>query len=1198
MRKTGKCILSFILAMSILFSFIPQASFASTENTTSSDAANSGTIDFAQFLQNVQNSNYNYDGKGITVKWRPTSACTNTLSNHDCLFDGSKPTIDGNNPQRGQAPNAQYQIFSGQTNVTIKNVNFVFDPADFTLCMNSDWKGSFSKDDIKNAEFQFLNSGKVTIDNCSFDRVIVSPFSSRDTTTITKCTFKNIYNAYALKDIHSPNASIQYCTFDNCGGGIYFEGDTSKNEYTILHNTFENIDTNAPTEKQGTRGLIQFSSHGDYSNAKITIGDNTSTGNAAVVRQLNSTITSAILDPTALKQNNTFSGNLFVTNTNVTETNTIYVDPANGENGNAGTSAENPVKTFSKAMELVNAGGTIKVMGDLGYAMKNLTISKPVTIEGYGKSRVAISGSVTLPTVNGKVTFKNLSFNGASTFGAYGSSNDYQNLNLVIDDCAFTQASGNCVYIMPQINSLTVTKCKFTAPSSTDYQRQYLIWPYHAKTIKIQGNIFEGNGITRAAIHLGEGHPDGTTATISDNIINGFERGVQLAFTTTDVQNTVTITHNEFENISLSQNTESEPYEVATVFIHENLKNNTKVSYDGNKLTGTSQTMFYSENQTLSSDSIITSFTGNTIGDTSINTPADSWRDPWVAQVGNTKYTSLSDAITVAMNSSSDKTITLLSDITVDNWNMIWNIKGITLDGKGHTLKVNAIESGQNHDAVFHSAGGNIFKNLMVDLSGVSSSSQAQGFRAFSAAAGDTFDTITIIGNGHIAYGITTGGTSAANETITIKNCTIKDCGYAIYDAEDGSVENLIITESTISGCNYATILRAANGQFTGNTVTNGKLNIMSENQIVNENTFTNASTIKFYAAPKSFEKNNISKDSTLTYDSKLSATINVANNYWGGGAPSATQIPENLKDKVTGSDVYYTAPTMHEEDLNTYVPPYTGKYSYEINVAKADNGSVSVDKYATEGDKVTITVTPDKAYKLDELSVTAGGKDVELTDNGDGTYSFTMPSSKVQITATFVEDEDYVEPTPEPSMPFTDVSENDWFYGAVQYVYDNDMMNGVSANSFAPNSNLTRAMMAAVLYNLEDQPTQADSSFTDVVDGSWYADAVNWAAANNIVSGYGDGIFGPNDNITREQMASILYRYAEYKGYDVSAVGDLGQFNDADSVSEWANDVMRWAVGAGLINGMGDGSVAPQGTATRAQVATVLMNFCENIAK
>ena len=601
--------------------------------------------------------------------------------------------------------------------------------------------------------------------------------------------------------------------------------------------------------------------------------------------------------------------------------------------------------------------------------------------------------------------------------------------------------------------------------------------------------------------------------------------------------------------------------------------------------------MFYSENQALSSDSVITSFTGNKIGDTSINTPADSWRDPWVAQVGSTKYKTLGEAITEAMNGS-DKTITLLSDITVDSWNMIWNIKGITLDGNGHTLKVNAIESGQNHDAVFHSAGENTFKNLTVDLSGVQSNSQAQGSRAFSAAAGDTFDTVTVIGNNYIAYGITTGGTSTTNETITIKNCTIKDCGYAIYDAEDGSVENLIITESTISDCDYATILRAANGQFTGNTVTNGKLNIMSENQIVNENTFTNASTIKFYAAPKSFEKNNISKDSTLTYDSKLSATINVANNYWGGGAPSATQIPENLKDKVTGSDVYYTAPTMHEEDLNTYVPPYTGKYSYEINVAKADNGSVSVDKYATEGDKVTITVTPDKAYKLDELSVTAGGKEVEVKDNGDGTYTFKMPSADAKIVVTFAEDPDW-EPEPEePAMPFTDVNENDWFYDVVLYAYDNGLMTGVSATEFAPNQTTTRGMIVSMLARLEGVTSAEDAGFADVAANDWYATAVNWAASVGVVNGYEDNTFRPNAPITREQMAAILYNYADYKGYDVSARADLSDYADAASISSWAEDVLAWANAEGLINGMTATTIDPQGATTRAQTAAMFERF------
>lgn len=1188
MRKTGKRILSFILALSILFSFVPKTSFASTENTNSPDG---DTMPLSQFVTEVVKNNGTYNGPAITVLIEPASGCRQNHDEHKDL------QVTENTPERIQSYDdiayTQYQRFKGINNVSISNVTFklVKPETDIKFCGAWNTTQTIASKDKLDAELQFENTGSTTFSNCTFDNVAVSPISSKTSVSFDNCTFSGL-GGYAIKDVQAATVSITNSNFTDCSGGVYMNGGgTTQTTYT--DNTFSNI---------GKRGAIQFGAAGDYSNTPINITGNSFTAKSneesGFLRQLNSSITSAILDPTALKQNNTFSGNLFLPGTDLTETNTIYVDPANGENGNAGTSAEKPVKTFSKAMELVNAGGTIEVMGDLGYALRDFIINKPVTIEGYGTTRIPISGSVTLPTVNGKVTFRNLSFDGASTFNAYGSSDNYQNLDLVIDDCAFTQASGNCVYIMPEINSLTVTNCDFTAlKPEKGYQKQYLIWPYQAKTITIQHNTFKGNGITRAAIHLGEGHPDGTTAAISDNIINGFERGVQLAFTTTDVQNNVTITNNEFNDISLSQITESKPYEVATVFIHENLNNNTKVSYNGNKLTGTSQTMFYSENQTLSPDSIITSFTGNKIGDTSINTPADSWRDPWVAQVGSTKYKTLGEAITAAMNGS-DKTITLLSDITVDSWNMIWNIEGITLDGNGHTLKVNAIESGQNHDAVFHSAGGNTFKNLTVDLSGVQSNSQAQGSRAFSAAAGDTFDTITIIGNEHIAYGITTGGTSTTNETITIKNCTIKDCGYAIYDAEDSSVENLIITESTISGCNYATILRAANGQFTDNTVTSGKLNIMSENQIVNENTFTNASTIKFYAAPKSFEKNNISKDSALTCDSDLSATINVANNYWGGGAPSATQIPENLKDKITGSDVYYTAPTMQPEDLNTYEPPYTGKYSYEITVAKTENGSVSVDKYATEGEEVTITVTPDKAFKLDELSVTAGGKDVEITNNGDSTYTFTMPSSKVTITASFIEDEDYVEPTPDPNMPFTDVSENDWFYGAVQYVYDNDMMNGVSDTSFAPNSNLTRAMMAAVLYNLEDQPTQADSTFTDVVEGSWYADAVNWAAANDIVSGYGDGIFGPNDNITREQMAAILYRYAEYKGYDVSAVGDLSQFNDADNVSEWANEVMSWAVGAGLINGMGDGSVAPQGTATRAQVATVLMNFCENIAK
>lgn len=600
--------------------------------------------------------------------------------------------------------------------------------------------------------------------------------------------------------------------------------------------------------------------------------------------------------------------------------------------------------------------------------------------------------------------------------------------------------------------------------------------------------------------------------------------------------------------------------------------------------------------------------TENTSGTVSVNATVNNKPvtiENNVAKIGNTGYKSFSSVIEALKGATYplNEPLELLSDVSIDTWNQIWNVNGLTIKGNNHTITIGQVESNVNGNYLFYGA-----KNLNVSDVTINFSTNGNGFSMVSG----TLDNVKMIGGKSSNYAVYVSASSTGNNKVTVNKCTFdgfKDS--AIYSQPAGSqktTSDIVVNGSTFDNCGMTMCSYAPNTTFTDNTVNGGgeisfagaAENASRDNTYtITGNTFQDAGKIWFYSADLgnvTFVKNKVLGTTIVSTEQAQSDTnLNVSKNYWGGGAPGNEQLSGS---NIVGNDEYYQQSSMNEEDLNTYVPPYTGKYSYEINVAKADNGSVSVDKYATEGDKVTITVAPDKAYKLDELSVTAGGKDVELTDNGDGTYSFTMPSSKVQITATFVEDEDYVEPTPEPSMPFTDVSENDWFYGAVQYVYDNDMMNGVSATSFAPNSNLTRAMMAAVLYNLEDQPTQADSSFTDVVDGSWYADAVNWAAANNIVSGYGDGIFGPNDNITREQMASILYRYAEYKGYDVSAVGDLGQFNDADNVSEWANDVMRWAVGAGLINGMGDGSVAPQGTATRAQVATVLMNFCENIAK
>lgn len=188
-------------------------------------------------------------------------------------------------------------------------------------------------------------------------------------------------------------------------------------------------------------------------------------------------------------------------------------------------------------------------------------------------------------------------------------------------------------------------------------------------------------------------------------------------------------------------------------------------------------------------------------------------------------------------------------------------------------------------------------------------------------------------------------------------------------------------------------------------------------------------------------------------------------------------------------------------------------------------------------------------------------------------------------------------EPGDDDTLPFHDVQSGDWFYDAVQYVYDNGLMNGVSDTQFAPQTNLTRAMMAAVLYNLEDGSAATSGTFNDVESGQWYADAVNWAAEHGIVNGYEDGTYRPNDNLTREQMAAILHNYAHYKGYALNAAADLTQFTDADQVSAWAENVVKWAVGANLLHGVGDNRLSPTGTATRAEVAAILMNFCEHFA-
>lgn len=304
------------------------------------------------------------------------------------------------------------------------------------------------------------------------------------------------------------------------------------------------------------------------------------------------------------------------------------------------------------------------------------------------------------------------------------------------------------------------------------------------------------------------------------------------------------------------------------------------------------------------------------------------------------------------------------------------------------------------------------------------------------------------------------------------------------------------------------------------------------------------------------------------------------------------------------------TRNTVFSENTTVYarwhVPSGGGVTTYPVTVAETEHGTVTVSsKNASRNTIVTVTVSPDEGYELIRLTVTdKDGGAVALTDIGGGKFTFQMPGSKVMVEAIFAAiSPDYAACDGGADCPmwaFTDLDVNAWYHDGIHFCLDNGMMAGYGNGIFGPNNQLSRAMLVQILYNCENHPTVTGGSvFDDVADGAWYCDAVTWAAENGIVGGYGNGKYGPDDPITREQLAAILWRYAKYKGYDVSVGEDTNilSYTDAFEISEYAVPAFQWACGAGVIEGVTKSTLVPQGNATRAQAATMLMRFVTIIA-
>lgn len=262
-------------------------------------------------------------------------------------------------------------------------------------------------------------------------------------------------------------------------------------------------------------------------------------------------------------------------------------------------------------------------------------------------------------------------------------------------------------------------------------------------------------------------------------------------------------------------------------------------------------------------------------------------------------------------------------------------------------------------------------------------------------------------------------------------------------------------------------------------------------------------------------------------------------------------------------------------------------KPSFPVKISNNGDGVAKVDKsYANAGDKVTITVTPGRNATVQRITVTdEDGERLKLTENRDGTYSFTMPNGAANVYARFSGS----------GLPFADVPSGSWYYDDIAYVYDAGLMTGLTATAFGPNLSTTRGMIVTILWRMENEPAAKHGCpFADVRRGSYYEQAIAWASENGIVTGFDSSTFAPDRAITREQLAAILFRFAAYRGMDaVTLRENLSSFQDQAAISAYAVSALNWAVSEGLMQGTGD-KLEPTGSATRAQVAAMLRRFIQ----
>lgn len=911
----------------------------------------------------------------------------------------------------------------------------------------------------------------------------------------------------------------------------------------------------------------------------------------------------------------------------------------------------NPFATLDKALEVAEDGDTVKLLSDITVTSTGsennapgINITKAITLDGNGKTIkpaddgfVAKNSLIGITGANGNettpVVIKNLILDGENTTNVKHALNVYESTGVVIENVTAKNLEGYGLVVNSSeatVKSMDVSACTWGAvnvDTKTDEDSKLVIEDGNFSSSPDKASVWvehsESNG------HLSDG-----TSSVEikggtfQNPVGSYTEDADFSIAGGDFQ---AATGGKAESFNVTGGTFATDFTVETGKLTIN-----GGTFEGNVVNNNSNGI-----------NVITggTFNGSTPENSMPEYMTKDKNGKLVVKPGNGYLKQAID------NAKDGDTLHLTTgEYTLDdNVCMILN-KKLTISGEGSGTIVKGSSSVDYGNGLFtFTAGseGSVLENMTIKYTATGAQTSAVYFNgnfAGTEANPTTIRNVDFQGSDSLE---TIGKEMAITSTylpndkgsLHISDCSFKNFAYAMYF---NNISDLTVEGCVIDGTKYNAINIAADSDsykskditLTGNTLTNISYanyeddayssgirlgENISDDPVVTDNNITMLNNKKPIlveeSTPDAAKYVVLYKDGNtvigqIIVDAGESITLPTAPsksgyNFKGWNDGTTTYDAEEKIENIQ-KDMTFTAQWSRKSSGSSH------SYDGYITIINPKNGEVSVsDDWAYEDDKITLTVTPDKGYEVDKIEIVDNEGDkitAKKVEDEDNKYTFRMANCDVTITVTFKEEgktttddkEDTENKEDETTkLNFTDVSSSDWFFKGVEYVVDKGVMSGVSENQFDPSGKLTRAMLVQMLYNMESRPAcNAENAFIDVPVGQWYTDAVIWANDAKIVSGMGDSLFAPNMEITREQMVVMLYNYAKYKGYDVTASASLSTFTDSTSVSAWAQPAMQWAVAEGYISGMGNGQIAPQGTATRAEIASVIMRFMEATVK